>query len=191
MKIGKLAMLVAFVSQALLLGGCATSAVWQEGQFARYHDPADPPNLVVAYSASQEDYLVQYTEIREGDGLTARRAYWLNHETGHKKPRFVPLSAAHGLEPVPVFNSQSAASLPTTLSRFAVLAMTGASFTLYHGEEKLGTYDLPDYPDSSGRIKQVLLTPPAFVADVTVVGGVIAVYTLPWWGSALAEASNR
>ena len=54
---------------------------------------------------------------------------------------------------------------------YAVASTNGQSFTLYSSKEELGTYDLPVYRDASGRIKQVLLTPPAVLADLTMVGG--------------------
>ncbi len=191
MRIAKLAFLVSLAAEVLLVSGCATSAVWQAGQFARYHDPASPPNLRISYSPAAKDYLVEYTEIRESDGATARRAYWLESDAGRKKPHFVPGAKIHGLEPVLVFNSPPSNAFQPAESRYAVSSTNGLYFTLYQGGTKIGMYDLPDYADSSGRVKQVLLTPPAVLADVTIVGGVVAWFSLPVVWQALACAANR
>ena len=190
MRIAKLAFLVPLAAQVLLLGGCTTSAVWQAGQFARYHDPASPPDLCLFYSSIGNDFLVEYTEIRENDGMTTQRAYWLEREAGRKKPRFISGPQIHGLEPVLVFSSPPSANLRPAESPYAVSSTNNLSFTLYRAGKSLGTYDLPDYADSTGRLKQVLLTPPAVLADVTIVGGVVAWFSLPIVWQALACANR-
>jgi len=190
MRVAKLALLVPLAAQVLLLDGCTTSAVWREGQFARYHDPASPPDLRLSYSSAANDYLVEYTEIRESDGATARRAYWLERDAGRKKPRFVSGAQTQRLAPVPVFSSLPSADRQLAVGRYAVSSTNGLYFTLYDRGETLGTYDLPDYADSTGRVKQMLLTPPAVLADVTIVGGVAAWLSLPIVWQALACANR-
>src|SRR2546423_10301372 len=74
---------------ALLLGGCATPALWQEGRFARYHEPADAPNLRLFQATYGTEILVEYDEIREGSDAICRRAYWLgpNIERVAERPK--------------------------------------------------------------------------------------------------------
>src|SRR3954447_11488751 len=68
---------VILAALALLLTGCATPALWEEGRFARYHEPADLPNLRLFHSKDGSDILVEYDEIREGSEAIQHRAYWL------------------------------------------------------------------------------------------------------------------
>src|SRR5438105_11245111 len=88
---------------ALLLNGCATPALWEEGRFARYHEPADSPNLRLFQSNQGPDILVEYDETREGSESVRHRAYWLepNAErlTDRRKPKFVRVDRARSLQP--------------------------------------------------------------------------------------------
>jgi len=124
---------------------------------------------------------VQYNESREEDESIRRRTYWL--EPGCEpaknphKPRFVSLKTARGLSPIPVVDSPAAAA--PTASFYAVIANNGVDFSLRFGEATVGSYELPVYEDASGKTKQALLTPLALAADVTIIGGVIAVYCWP------------
>ena len=48
----------------------------------------------------------------------------------------------------------------------------------------MGKYELPVYADASGRVKQVKLTPITVAAEMTIVGGVVLCYCLPYvWTS--------
>ena len=183
MKPKQQARLVLLATLAMLAGGCVTSKVWEQGQFARYHDPASPAGLQLFHSSHRQDVLVEYLETRESDGATQRRAYWLDRETtrveARHKPRFVPLDEAQGLEPIPVLDSGPVPGAPSSGGLYAVVATNGTSFTLYSPEKALGSFDLPVYRDASGRVKQVLLTPPALAVDLTIVGGVVAIAVAP------------
>jgi len=157
-----------------LLSGCATSALWDEGTFARFHEPATPSHLQLFHSGQGEAVLVQYDETREGDEVIHRRAYWL--EPGREpvknphKPGFVPAETVRGLSPIPVIDSP-AATPPATSGYYAVVGTNGLDFLLRSGENTVGSYELPVYADASGKTKQVLLTPVAVVADLTIIGG--------------------
>ena len=173
----KLACLPRFVwlgAASVFLSGCATSALWGEGTFARYHEPASPPNLKLFHSARCDDVLVHYDETYEGSGVVKPRAYWLrcNHEPAPNphKPRFVSVKATRGLAPIPIVSADSAAP-PGQTSTYAVVSTNAPDFVLYSGEANLGCYVLPVYRDRAGRVAQVLLTPLAVVADLTIVGG--------------------
>jgi hypothetical protein len=172
------ARIVLLVAASLALGGCATPAVWKEGQFARYHEPASPLDVRLFYSAEAKDVLVDYVEIRDNDAKIHRRAFWLEpnvkllHERRH--PHFVSLKAEPGLTPIPL--SPPAATVHPVYSNevlYALVSTDGRTFTLYSSGKKIGAYDLPVYRDASGRVKQVLLTPLAVTADVTILGGLI------------------
>ena len=58
MNLWKLKWWVLLTAQSVLLGGCATSALWEEGRFARYREPASQPNLQLYHSAQRQDVLV-------------------------------------------------------------------------------------------------------------------------------------
>lgn len=168
---------------AFLLGGCATPALWEEGRFARYHEPADSPNLRLFQSNHGSDILVEYDEIREGSESVRHRAYWLepNAErlTERRKPKFVGDDRARSLEPIPVFMSPAPLFPPAGGGSYAVISTNGHAFTVFSPDKKMDEYELPVYRDASGRIKQVLLTPATVTADLTIVGGVVAAWCLP------------
>jgi hypothetical protein len=173
---------------APLLGGCATGALWQEGRFARFREPATPPNLQLSYCTRVQDVLVQYDEAREQDTTISRRAYYLHMNLdrveSRRKPRFVPPARAVGLAPVPIRESSLIPTEASALGLYELFATNGYEFTLLSTNTTLGSYELPAYADSSGRVKQVLLTPLAVVADATIIGGIIAYLTLPEsWGA--------
>ena len=183
MKLKPIGWLVLLIGQAFLVSGCATSAVWRTGQFARYSEPANPSDLSLFYSSRSQDVLVVYSEAREDDDSIRRRAYWA-HENEERlkerrKPRFVSIEQEQGLVSIPVLKVPDVPDLSLAGGFYAVASTNGDAFTLYSAGKTEGSYELPVYPDSSGRVKQVLLTPPAVAADITIVGGVIAYYCLP------------
>ena len=185
MRKGSVALLAA---QTLWLSGCATSRLWEEGQFARYHEPAAPQKLELFYSPQKKDVLVEFNEMRDGTDRVQRRAYWVepnqSRTKDRRKPEFVSVKESAGLTPIPVFGLMDI-SQPSGETLYAVTSTTGDSFTLYSGEKQLQSCELPVYRDKSGRTKQVLLTPPAVVADATIVAGVLAVYCAEAWWPAL------
>ena len=146
------------------LTSCATSALWKDHAFDGFNEPARQVNLQVFKTA--DDWLIQYDEVNENSDRIRRRAYYLKPNRkaidDHKMPQFVP--------------SLDSTEFPAIA---AVLSTNGQQFTLYEGTTTLGTYDLPVYPAHSGRVKQVLLTPCTLVADATIIGGFILVYS---WG---------
>jgi len=189
MKLKRLAWLAFVAAQSCLWGGCATSALWEEGRFARYHEPAKPPALRLFHSDQSQDVLVEYAESRElDDGWMRRRAYWLDRNSGRlearRKPRFVSVERETGLVPIPVLGSPPVAAGQTSNSLYAVVSTNGSGFTLFSSDKPIAHCELPVYRDASGRVKQVLLTPPAVGADLTVIGGCIFLYA---WASSGAS----
>src|SRR6516162_788429 len=90
---------------SVLLGGCATRAVWEEGAFLR--EPAIPTDLRLFHSSQRADILVEYNEYRGLHKLPRRRAYWLEANRDRlrsgRQPHFVPPGELAGLAPIPVF----------------------------------------------------------------------------------------
>src|ERR1044072_7001375 len=68
-------LLVALAFMMLWTSGCATSALWEEGRFARFHQPAKPSHLEL-FNGQQQKELVVYDEENEETGKRIRRAYW-------------------------------------------------------------------------------------------------------------------
>ena len=190
MKLKRFGWFLLLAAQVILLSGCATSAVWRAGQFARYCEPASPPDLRLFHSREGQDVLVEYSESREDDDSFLRRAYWLRQNEERLKqrrqPRFVSAEHETGLVSIPVLQPPAVPD-PTLAGLYAVASTNGSAFTLYSAGKEEGSYELPVYKDESGRMKQVLLTPPAVVADAVIVGGIVALATLPWWWTALND----
>lgn len=169
------------------LSGCATRALWEEGRFARFHEPATPAHVQLFGSKHKGDVLVAYDEAREGDDSVRRRAYWLreNQERvqARKKPKFVRPERNGGLIEIhPVTAPPNGVGEP---ERCAVVSTNGQGFTLYTEGKSAGVYELPVYADASGRVKQVALTPIAVAADATIVGGYLLV--MVWAGGGLSQ----
>ena len=187
MNLWKLKWWVLLTAQSVLLGGCATSALWEEGRFARYREPASQPNLRLFHSAQRQDVLVEYDETRDTDETIRRRAYWLDRNAtrlrDRSKPRFVSVKEAEKLTAIPIVAPADAAVAPAG-GLYAMASTNVQAFILNSGGKDLGSYELPVYRDASGRTMQVLLTPLAVAADLTIVGGVLAVLALPelWLG---------
>jgi len=176
-----------------LLGGCATSEVWKEGKFARFHEPVSPLEIRLFSSPQRKDVLVGYLEEREDERSRKWRAYWLYQNVekvnARNHPRFESFSEAKHLAEVPVYASREAAEGRPRPELYAVLTGRRNEFTLYSGERELGTFELPVYEDSSGLVKQILLTPPALVVDAIAVGCVLFILTLPYSAMAIADAN--
>ena len=153
------------------MNGCATATLWESDRFARFHEPARPVNLRVYQSQSKSDVLVQYDEWREDKDVPRRRTYWLGEPVRNPhKPNFVSSKKARGLKEVPIF-TDPVPDATSDSGLYAVTTTNKVDFTLYYGAKKLADYELPVYADASGRTKQVLLTPLAVTADLTLIGG--------------------
>jgi hypothetical protein len=183
MKSAWLSCISLLTAQAVLLSGCATSALWEEDTFARYHQPAKPPNLQLFHFAEVDDILVRYDEAREGSNKTRPRAYWLRGDDGPAsnpyKPYFVPVEMSRQFAPIPLV--ESADAVPPSVELFAVVGENARGFTLYEGGNQIGHFELPAYMASDGRAMQVLLTPFAVVVDTVIVAVVVAILIAPYY----------
>jgi hypothetical protein len=170
---------------AVMLSGCATSALWKEDHFARMHEPAVPTNLRLFESARDHDVLVLYDEWLDTGDARQPRAYWLqrNHEPEKNphQPAFVSSSRAKGLSPLPIYDCPPEDDSALT-NLFAVTTVNPPGFTLYSGERQLGSYELPIYGDAHGRAMQVLLTPGAVTVDTAIVGVYLSLLYWAWGG---------
>jgi len=157
----------------LVTAGCATKALWEEGKFDRYADPAPQPNLSLFHGPDFDRVLVQYDEVREDDETVRRRTYWirLNEPPADNpfKPSFVSPSRTNGLLLLPLCGTGT--NRDSMVVPCADISTNGCEFNLHLPKGEFGPYELPVYVHSYGRIKQVLLTPVTVVADVTVIGG--------------------
>ena len=154
--------------------GCVTSALWEDGRFARFHEPAAPPNLRLFESTQKQDILVQYDEWLDMSEKLKTRTYWLGQEqvpsNNPHKPAFVSSRAADGLSPIPIYND-SVFMAQTNVGLTAVVVWNPTGFTLYSGDRVLGNYALPVYENHSATVKKVLLTPLAVTADAGLIAG--------------------
>lgn len=150
-------------------GGCATTALWDE---ANYYEPASQPNLRLSVAPARHDVLVEYDEYSERTERVRRRAYFLDANTRRvskqHKPKFVNPTHYRDLQPIPLEPFPGASNqLYATIKR--------DEFAL-HGKAGVSSHFLPVYFDPVTRTKQVLLTPPAVIVDVTLVSAVVGFF---------------
>ncbi len=172
-----------------VMTGCVTSALWEDGRFARFHEPAAPPNLRLFESMQNHDILVQYDEWLDVNEKLKTRTYWLgqDHESSRNphKPAFVSARAASGLSPIRICET-SGFNAQTNVGLAAVMSWNPLGFTLYSGESVLASYLLPIYEDGSATTKKVLLTPLAVTADA----GIVAGYLFLIYGQAFVDSNG-
>jgi len=160
----------------LTLGnGCATKALWQNGNLEAWKEPATNPNLHLFAAKQAADILVVYDEYSERSDATHARAYWLKDNQklidNRHPPHFVSTNASVGCVAVPVvLAGRNQMTLP---SPYAVVATNGQSFTLYLQDGTIEPHDLPFYNDRKGKVEKIALTPLANAADITILGGVL------------------
>lgn len=161
----------------LLQSGC-TYALWTNGNLVAYKEPAQDPDLHLFQPKRPGDFLVVYDEHSERTDAVHRRAYWLNKNQARvekqKAPIFVRRNRARRLNAVPVFYSMP--NVGPVKGVYAVCDTNQESFTLFSDNRQIGSYDFPVYHDHWGNVEKVALTPVAVTADVTVAGGIVALY---------------
>lgn len=158
-------------------GGCATTALWQSTNLEDWNEPADDAHLCLFQTSDEKNYLVVYNEYSERQDSVHIRAYLLDQNQKRIKERRAPYftnsNLVHGLKAVPVFSSPLVPGADSP----SVFAVEGHEcFTLYENANT-NAYDLPVYNDGRGKIYRVALTPPAVIADATIIGGVLWVET--------------
>jgi len=161
-------------------GGCATKALWDGNAFEDWNEPASNGRISLYEGGKPTDLLVVYDEYSERRDATHTRAYWLDQNEKRlrqrRKPYFVSTEAALHLSAVPVFDQlPEGTNLPPL---YALFETNRQSFTLYSVTEPPSSHDLPDYNDGKGKFEKAALTPPAAVADVTILGGFLGYFYL-------------
>ena len=171
----------------MLASGCVTHKLWSEKTMDEWNGPASDPKLRLYHDARQDDFLVVYDEYSGRHYTTNTRAFFLNQNLKpleeHNRPHFVSANLAGGLPPVPVFASVTT-NAPGT---YYIVSTNGGNFTLYSNGRESASYPLPSYNDGIGRMERIAWTPLTVTADLTVVGGVLAL--ICWEGLAESNAS--
>jgi hypothetical protein len=172
----------------LILGnGCATKALWDNGNLEAVNEPAGNPNLRLFDAKRKSDLLVVYDEYSERGDKIHTRAYWLNENQTRvdqrRTPHFVGTRSMHRLAPVPVFDS-APDETGGAWTHYAVVATNRQAFALHAGNGEISVHDLPTYNDGRGRMEKIALTPVAVTADLTIVGGYLGL----WFAYGLAQS---
>jgi hypothetical protein len=176
--------LAALFLQVLLAlgGGCATSALWDNGRLDACKEPASNLNLRLYEAKADTNLLVLYDEFSERNESVRTRAYWLNENQTRVDqrlaPRFTRTNALRHLPSVPVFYEPIAAGTNWPAGLCAVVATNRQSFTLYLAKRPVGSHDLPVYNDGEGQVERIALTPVTAAADLTIVGGFLVCWYL-------------
>jgi hypothetical protein len=164
-----------------LTNGCVTHALWENGNLEAWIQPAANPHLRLFAAKPPGDLLVVYDEYAERHDVTRTRAFWFNENekllAKHHMPHFSSTNSAAGLASVPVLltgTNQSSFPPPP----YAIVDITGQSFTLYLNDGDTASYDLPYYNDGNGKVEKFVLTPAAVTADATIVGSFIGLLYL-------------
>jgi hypothetical protein len=170
-------LLVALLLVQLPLWTGCTALLWEKSTFSTYYHPAGPPNLQLYYSEQQNDFLVQYDESRNKEKTFCTRYYWLKPnvkltEGGHK-PVFQDVVAVDGLKLLPQTPLLLNPPPPGLNGLYVVCRPDDIRFQVYSGTNHLNSCILPDYDADQKTALKVLLTPPAVIADASLIGAVI------------------
>ena len=165
------------------LCGCATAKLWEADHFSWFGEPAPDARLRLFQSDQNQEVVVEYDELTPGQGAIRRRAYFLQENDARvralKKPKFLTRPATDGLKSIELLQEPKPGTEPLNYL-YAVASTNGHKFSLFGPDNRFGSsYELPTYRTSSGRLIQVLLTPPALIVDATIVGGVLLVIFWP------------
>src|SRR5690242_4826864 len=89
----------------LFCSGCATSALWEEGNLARFREPATPSKLELFDDAKEKKVLIVYEEGNDENNVVHLRAYWADPLASPPinsfRPKFVSPNKAKGLAQIP------------------------------------------------------------------------------------------
>ena len=172
---------------AMLLTGCVTTKVWEQKAF---NVPAPKSQLKLSLAGGSGDMLVEYEEVNERSDQVRHRAYFLEANKRRvekrRKPHFVDPKRYPDLLPVAVFSEPTPESAIHLYPSHLYATRKDNVFILHIGGNDPTTHSLPVYFDGVTRTKQVLLTPPALLADASIVGGVVGYIIL----NAMAQSGS-
>jgi hypothetical protein len=168
-----------------------THALWTCELAESFHEPSSPNRLALYDAPDRREVLVQYDELSPWSDSPRPRAYFVREGCARvgsdKKPRFVALTVANGLSPIPLCNKHQVASTVESASgTYAVTSTNNNLFTIVRTKGHAQcSFELPRYRGATGDLKLVLLTPVTLVLDASIVGGVAG-----YWCLAAAAASG-
>ncbi len=170
--------------------GCVTHALWEKASLEAWNEPAESPDLRLYHADREKDLLVVYDEYSERHDSVRTRAYLLyrNQERVHERqrPRFIKSDLKHPGAALPVLFSQAESpAADSGLALYAVASTNGPNFTIFSGFREVSSHELPVYNDGKGPLEKVALTPPAVIADATIIGGFV--FLLAWSDGALSS----
>jgi hypothetical protein len=143
--------------------------LWTSGDFAHYRNIDRRAPVTLHHSAARNDFLLRYTEVRDGDEKPRLRAYFVQENAeqtaAHRQPRFVPPNQP-GLRPVPLNGDTNA--LPR--------ARLNEHLTIFASDGIYGPFPLPEYQETDGTATKIALTPVAIVGDLALVSLLAALF---------------
>jgi hypothetical protein len=178
------------VSLLLIVSGCETVQeyslsykLWNNEDFRKWNEPAPDPHLALFETPARTNLLVAYDAFSEKRSVVKRQAYYLQPNQvrikAGKAPKLVAPAASAGMNSIPVLGAKTIATNPPPhLTNYAIIAETGREFTMHPQAQPAEAYQLPVYPESTGMIIRVALTPVAVVGDTAMVGLVAGVVAL-------------
>jgi hypothetical protein len=188
---------------SLLAVGCTsiedcslTYRVWNGEMGHRWVSaPAPDPQLALFEASAKSDVLVQYNSLSDKSGNVKRQAYLLQESQPRiingRKPLYVDPALANDMKPIPISPAEATgpmvATPATTASNapsaelHAVLMADNQHFKLFLDADRVETYQLPIYVESSGRAMQIIATPFAVAGDTLMVAGIIAMVAALAW----------
>ena len=166
----------------VMLSGCETVQeyslsykLWNNEDFRKWSEPAPDPHLALFETPAHTNLLVAYDAFSEKHSVVKRQAYYLQPNQARikagKAPKLVSPATAAGMSSIPVLGAKAIVTIPLTqLTNYAILAESGREFSLHPQAEPVDGFPLPVYPESTGTMICVALTPVAVVGDTAMVG---------------------
>ena len=174
-----------------LLPGCGslqkctfTGRLWSDEFLTNLHQPANDPGAKAFIKSDRKDVLITYDEQKESSDNIKRRAFYVLENQrlleARKKPRFVVLKNATGLESVPIFWETNRFET-NSISSAVIFSTNQQSLQLILTNQNQGTFTMPFYEDGHSRQAQVLLTPLAVTGDAGMVAAIAGGVALLIW----------
>src|SRR5262249_42552115 len=142
-----------------------TRAVWSEGSFSDFHEPASPSRLVLFAAPQDRDIVAVYDELSPWHRDPLRKSYFVLQNVDRieagRKPAFLGAAATNGLCAIPLCEGVTNATMgmPSALPCAIVYSSAGRFKILNRNEVGPSEFQLPVYASTAGPIKRVLLTP--------------------------------
>ncbi len=181
--------LIASICLMPWLTGCITSTLWETTSADRW-EPANKTKLKLYQTVDQKDVLVRYDEtLRRNAAIKKSRAFlvFANQRSldAGKKPMFLSAREAAKMQSTPLEIVPSIDShIGKNEKMMAMISSNGSNFTLVSKGHTIGSYDLPAYITTSGKMIRLIMTPPAVVGDATICATFLALFYFGHGGKA-------